>query len=587
MSFETFITDRMAALTERLNAIETNAKRTEELPAQDPIDAESEIRVSRGGVSKRIKIQKIVDAAVSLNYDRMLSIGEITLDGNDLTIPALATWSIGNIINSNPSDVTINIPFAATGTSREDLIYANASNQILRLAGPEDANIVVGPNLPLNTVQVTRILVTDSSIVTPSEPIIGDTFVTKISLQDNFPETGLGPGTDWSLSFDGINGKTGFVISGVIVSIADVQIPVGSITPPVLGNTYTITNIKGTPITVKNGSPNNIPFQNPENADIVIPPGCVAVYRYEGSLMRFVSLGIKPGSSDQGIQSAISKDPIITEENILPVQDASGVTFAGNAEDSGMLSVRNNSSDAMPQAQISTVDSFGVPKQGLHLYKDRMEIIDTVTGEGLKYASDLRPTLVDRSLVPKDYVDGTVSGLQPLLVSGGNIKTVGGQSLLGPGNLIVPLSPAIHDTTARTYTGSTSYLAGSYTIPANTIPANCTLILTIRAFKTRTAGTYSISMTSTSTPQVRLLNLVGSGSATNSYMHVIREITIGGGKARYFDTSGSTYHTFAANNAVYANVDFDVTIPQTFNLTIAANSADTVIFDSALLQIIK
>ena len=41
MSFQTFVTQRLAALTAMMNAIATNAKKIDELPKQDPLVASS------------------------------------------------------------------------------------------------------------------------------------------------------------------------------------------------------------------------------------------------------------------------------------------------------------------------------------------------------------------------------------------------------------------------------------------------------------------------------------------------------------------------------------------------------------------
>lgn len=144
------------------------------------------------------------------------------------------------------------------------------------------------------------------------------------------------------------------------------------------------------------------------------------------------------------------------------------------------------------------------------------------------------------------------------------------------------------DTVAKSYTVAGTTTVVTFTIPANTIPANCMIRTFCRFYKTGTNLNFSVSLASTSMPQARIINNVNSGSNTNTFMQIGRENIIGGGKIRGFDTSGSTYHTFAANNAVYANVDFDVTIAQTFNLTINTSSTtDTIIFDALCVEMIR
>ncbi len=69
----------------------------------------------------------------------------------------------------------------------------------------------------------------------------------------------------------------------------------------------------------------------------------------------------------------------------------------------------------------------------------RFLIDDTrLTKFGLEYSGNYSSTYSNRSLVDKGYVDGTVITKQNTLVSGTNIKTVGGVSILGSGD--IPIS---------------------------------------------------------------------------------------------------------------------------------------------------
>ena len=74
MSFQTFVTQRLAALTAMINAISTNAKKIDELPKQDPLVATSKFHVSRQGISEYLEIQQIIDKASvsSISYGQLL-----------------------------------------------------------------------------------------------------------------------------------------------------------------------------------------------------------------------------------------------------------------------------------------------------------------------------------------------------------------------------------------------------------------------------------------------------------------------------------------------------------------------------------
>lgn len=180
MSFQTFVTERLTAITEALNKIGTNAKKIDDLPVQSNLDPSSKIHVSRGGTSESLQVQHIIDAINSNTYDQLLSIGEITLVDNVISIPADARAQINQINYNTVSITTIPIPYAATGLTRTDILVFNTSNLIVRVPGTETAGIAVRPNIPINTVLVTEINVTELAISDPIPPIIGDALANKL-----------------------------------------------------------------------------------------------------------------------------------------------------------------------------------------------------------------------------------------------------------------------------------------------------------------------------------------------------------------------------------------------------------------------
>lgn len=233
---------------------------------------------------------------------------------------------------------------------------------------------------------------------------------------------------------------------------------------------------------------------------------------------------------------------------------------------------------------FSSTDNFEAQTQ------NNTRVIPNKSGTYSMLSDILTRALTGLSLVTGGVISATDTILQALGKLQNqitNIKTVNNNSLQGPGNVKTSFE-IVCDTTARSYTGAGTYTVGTYTIPANTIPANCVLRTMVRFYKTGGNLAFSTSLVSTSMPQSRLINNVNSGAITNTFMEIIRNSAVGGNKIRGFDTSGSTYHTFAANNAVYANVDFDVTISQTFNLTMTTSSAtDTIIFDYLAIEILN
>lgn len=180
MDFKTFVTERLAALTAGYNAIGTNAKKIDELPVQSILDPTSKMHVSRDGISESLQVQNIIDVISNKAYDRLISIGEISLVGNVITIPSNARAQINQIYYNTISDTIITVPYAATGLTRTDILVFNTSSLIVRVPGPETAGIAIRPNIPVNTVLVTEINVTDVAIGEPTVPVTVEDLMLKL-----------------------------------------------------------------------------------------------------------------------------------------------------------------------------------------------------------------------------------------------------------------------------------------------------------------------------------------------------------------------------------------------------------------------
>lgn len=105
--------------------------------------------------------------------DRFTSFAGFSLASQDLTMNSDSAWKINAVAYTNASAVVINIPYAASGMERIDLIVANTSNTFVRVAGVESASNPVAPALPANTIQATFVSVTDGAVGEPIEPALG------------------------------------------------------------------------------------------------------------------------------------------------------------------------------------------------------------------------------------------------------------------------------------------------------------------------------------------------------------------------------------------------------------------------------
>lgn len=191
MSWQTDITNAVANLTQRLNTITEQARKIFQLPWQSILRSSSKIHVSNDeNESEFITIQQIIDAALSFRQNQLLN-ATIDVDGNDLTVNSGAKWIINNINYELAADFVVNVPYAETGYTRNDILYADQFNQIHRQAGPETEGVSPTPNTPLNTVLVTIISVTDSTIGN-TPPIIGSDYELLANKQDSLANDGTG-----------------------------------------------------------------------------------------------------------------------------------------------------------------------------------------------------------------------------------------------------------------------------------------------------------------------------------------------------------------------------------------------------------
>ena len=180
MNFQTFVKERLVAITSQLNVIVTNAKKIDDLQIQSNLDPASKIHVSRGGISESLEVQKIIDSIKNNTYNQLISIGAITTLNNEVSIPADARWQINGIRYNTIAVTKIPMPYSVPGTTRTDIIVANILSKIVRIAGAETAGIAVRPNIPVDSVLVTEINVSNTVISDFITPVIGDALANKL-----------------------------------------------------------------------------------------------------------------------------------------------------------------------------------------------------------------------------------------------------------------------------------------------------------------------------------------------------------------------------------------------------------------------
>lgn len=169
------LTNLVAQLTNRLNDIETNAKKIDELPPKSEITLSDKLHISDNGVSKYTTMGDVINSIQARKYDHLVSVESVTNVGNDVIITnAVAEINGNNVTNGTP--VTLFVPYAATGYHRIDHVLIDATGQIYLYQGNETTGIAIEPAYVLGTVLITALDVSDNSLIT-GEPVIGDDFI--------------------------------------------------------------------------------------------------------------------------------------------------------------------------------------------------------------------------------------------------------------------------------------------------------------------------------------------------------------------------------------------------------------------------
>lgn len=99
--------------------------------------------------------------------DGLKRLDSIKVSGLVVTAYAPIKWRINGVNYQKNTNSDFTIPSATNGYNRIDLLYATASNTILRLQGNQTTGVAVEPTPPINTIKVSAIFITGSVISQP------------------------------------------------------------------------------------------------------------------------------------------------------------------------------------------------------------------------------------------------------------------------------------------------------------------------------------------------------------------------------------------------------------------------------------
>lgn len=300
----------VTALTNRLNAIENNGKKIDELAALETLNPSGKIHISVGGVSYSIGISQLIEAISNANHDQIVSIsGSISVDDNVVTVPPLV-WLLENILYQTSTDTDITIPYCATGLNRKDIFVLNDNNEVVRVAGPEDADIIIRPNVPIGTLLLTEIDVSDSTIGVPTEPITGTQYIKK----NEYAETVIEDAGDITIGLD--SESTAFVLTGAVTSIIGFEMSDVFIASNLyIGKKIKLTNNSGGDISIEHNGAATYPARFPLETDFIWKNNEAIVFepvKRDQIVLQFVSVGRDGAADISGKEDSSNKKTTMT-----------------------------------------------------------------------------------------------------------------------------------------------------------------------------------------------------------------------------------------------------------------------------------
>lgn len=236
MSLESIILQRLNAITERLNQIQNNAKRTEEFPIMETLDLLAKIRVSISGSSQQLQLQKLIDFldTIFLGVDDVFLQRQIIYATHewveDYTFRIIfVKWVNNGVVYEQLFDQNVTLEESHATLNRKDIIALNVDTQLIEIVTGTPSSEPSLPSLNANQLMITFVDVDADTTAPPSINNVdvyrenteweGTVVQEPVDFEDTNPQTGtynIKVGGGSGFYFEGLqlmNGCNGLVLN--------------------------------------------------------------------------------------------------------------------------------------------------------------------------------------------------------------------------------------------------------------------------------------------------------------------------------------------------------------------------------------
>ena len=399
------------------------------------------------------------------NVDKIVSETGFSLVDLVFTINAFWEWNLNGIGYTNPEAVSINIPLCASGKKRIDYIVPNSSNTFTIISGIETTGIPAAPSIPNKDMYVSFFTITDILIESPALTIIGENYISKRE-KSAFQVYQSGEINNTVLD-DFFYGYLNF--RDAVTNLKSI----GTYTNAHLysGRELLIKNSQATDITIYHLAGTGFQFSFPNEVNFILKPN---------EIIRFSTKILSPTSGILeyvGVVRDQISDVVGLAEALGSKLDASAYNeyFKGKYTSSGALTtayptatdgdyaivdagtgvdakewIWDNEAGWIVGGATGASTTDALPEGSTNLYWTVARFLANLTAANIKAALGIT------TLSGSNTGDQDLSGKQDNLVSGTNIKTLDGDSLLGSGNLLpkTELAYALADETSNLTVGT-------------------------------------------------------------------------------------------------------------------------------------